>query len=515
MRPIYLFAPEPTLPKPSTVAALLLTPCPPRRRLALLVLVALLARAITFGNPITHADEQFYFAFARAWLHGAMPYADIWDRKPIGLFLVYLPAALFGNVLGIWVYQAMALASLVATAFLITRLADRAGWGNGALAGAIAYILWVDFIDGQGGQAPIFYNLLMVGAAVLIAPRGDERAPGGDDQTRRVARGFAAMALVGLALQIKYSVVFEGVFFGLWLLWREWHAGRRLATLLIGAGLVAVALIPTLAAWLAFSAWGAGDAWFYANVTSILERKEDPRSEQIGNLLILILITSPLVSAAILAWRYGDDRVATARSMRRWLFAWLGSAALGLLVFGSWFEHYALPLLVPAACCASGFFGYHHTGRRVALGMLALLFVGGQVTLLIKRHNRGTPAQFAALVEAVGHGTGCLYVYSGESMLYPASGRCALTRYQFPSHLSRMREAGAIGVDQRAELTHVLAQRPEIIVTGPAYRGEIPEIRALLMDGIKRSYQLRATRRLGNQMIDIFELRQPRRGTGI
>ena len=236
------------------------------------MIVALAARAITFGNPITHADEQFYFAFARAWLHGAVPYVDIWDRKPIGLFLVYLPAALFGNMLGIWAYQAMALASLVATAFLIARLADRAGWGKGALAGAIAYILWVDFIDGQGGQAPIFYNLLMAGAAVLIAPRGD-------GQTPRLARGFAAMALVGLALQIKYSVVFEGIFFGLWLLWREWQAGRRLAILPIGAGLVAVALIPTAAAWLAFSAAGAGDAWLYANVTSILERKADPISE--------------------------------------------------------------------------------------------------------------------------------------------------------------------------------------------------------------------------------------------
>jgi len=489
-----------TLSKPPTVAERLLTPWPARWRLVLLVLLALFARAITFGNPITHADEQFYFAFARAWAHGAMPYVDIWDRKPIGLFLVYLPAALLGNMLGIWAYQAMALASLVATAFLITLLADRAGWGKGALAGAIAYILWVDFIDGQGGQAPIFYNLLMASAAVLIAPREGERA-------RRLGPGFAAMALVGLALQIKYSVVFEGIFFGLWLLWREWQAGRRLAILPIGAGLVAVALIPTAAAWLAFSASGAGDAWFYANVTSILERKVDPISEQVGNLLIIILITSPLVSAAILAWRCGEDRVPTARSMRRWLFAWLGSAALGLLVFGSWFEHYALPLLVPAACCASGFFGYHHTGRRVVLGLLVLLFVGGQITLLIKRHNRGTPTQFAALVEAIGHGRGCLYVYSGESMLYPASGRCALTRYQFPSHLSRMREAGAIGVDQRAEIERVMAQRPEIVVTGPAYRGERPEIRTVFMEWIRRGYRLRATRQLGNQPIEIYQLR--------
>jgi hypothetical protein len=92
-------------------------------------------------------------------------------------------------------------------------------------------------------------------------------------------------------------------------------------------------------------------------------------------------------------------------------------------------------------------------------------------------------------------------------MLYPATGRCALTRYQFPSHLSRMREAGAIGVDQRTEIERVMAQRPEIVVTGPAYRGEIPEIRALFMDRIRRGYRLRATRQLGNQLIEIYQLR--------
>ncbi|MDB5707520.1 MAG: hypothetical protein JWN66_4636 [Sphingomonas bacterium] len=476
----------------------LLAPSTFARRLAIIAVVAIVARLLTFGSPVVHVDEEFYFVAAQAWAHGALPYVDVWDRKPIGLFLIYLPAGALGLPLGLWFYQAMALASLVGTALLIARLADRAGWNKGALAGALAYVLWVNFVDGQGGQAPIFYNLLIAGAAALIAPRADERAP-------RIGAGFAAMALVGCALQVKYSVVFEGVFFGLWLLWCEWRAGRRLAILPYGAGLIAVSLLPTLLAWLAFARLGAGDAWFYANITSILARQPDPMLEQLGNLFKIALIVSPLVAATLLAIRSGEEAGPATRAVRHWLFAWTVAAALGLLVFGSWFEHYALPLMVPLAACSSGFFGDHRNGRRVALAVLLIAFVSGQGVLLLKRHNRGTRGEVAAVAQAIGPGPGCLYVFSGESVFYPASGRCTLTRYVFPSHLGRLREQGAIGVDQRAEIERIFALRPAIVVFRPPYHGERAELRDMAMAEMSRHYRLKASLPLGTQTIEIFE----------
>ncbi|GAA0307806.1 hypothetical protein GCM10009087_17280 [Sphingomonas oligophenolica] len=469
-----------------------------RRQLSIILVVAVVARAITFGDPVVHVDEEFYFTTAYAWLHGATPYIDIWDRKPIGLFIVYLPAALFGLKAGIWVYQAMALASLVGTAWLIARLAGRAGWGRGALAGALAYVLWVDFVDGQGGQAPIFYNLLVIGAATLIMPR-DDRGP-------RFLPGFAAMALMGIALQIKYSVLFEGLFFGLWLLWSAWRGGRRWSIVPLGAGLAVTALLPTALAWFAYHRIGADAAWLYANITSIAARRPDPALEQFGNLMKILLITSPLIAASVLAWL---SRGVANRPVRAWLFAWLGVAWFGLLVFGSYFEHYALPVLVPLSICAAGFFGDHRSGRRIVLPLLLIGFLGGQTLLLIKRHNRGTAAQFAGVVEAIGHGPGCLYVFSGESMFYPASGRCALTRYIFPSHLGRLREEGAIGVDQQAEIERILALKPEIVVFRPPYFGERATLRAMAIQEMRRHYRLRATRPLGAQAIQIYERAAP------
>jgi len=485
----------------SRAANRLTTPVAPGRRLLIILLVAILARAITFGNPILHVDEEFYFVTAHAWAHGALPYVDVWDRKPVGLFLLYLPAGALGLPLGIWLYQALALASLVATAALIARLADRAGWDKGALAGALAYVLWVNFVDGQGGQAPIFYNLLIAGAAALILPRADERS--------LYRRGIAAMALVGLALQVKYSVIFEGMFFGWCLLWRDWSAGRRWGMLAYGAVLVAVAMLPTVAAGLGFAMAGEGDAWFYANFASILDRKADPMLEQFGNLAKILLITSPLIAAALLGLGVTGRHAPETPAVRLWLLGWLAAAALGLLLFGAWFDHYSLPLMVPLAVCAAGFFGDHHDGRRVALAVLLVAFVGGQVTLATKLLTRGTPAQLAAIADAVGHGPGCLYVYSGETILYPATGRCALSRYIFPSHLGRVRETGAVGVDQLAEIDRILAQKPAVIVLRPAYRGERIDTRAVVIADLQRNYRLSAVRPLGNQKIEIFTRAAP------
>ena len=112
------------------------------------------------------------------------------------------------------------------------------------------YILWLDLADGQGGQSPVFYNLLMVGAASLVA-RIDPRHRRGD--------GIAAMALVGLALQVKYTVMFEGVWIGVWLMWDEHRRTRSIGQAAgYGAVLCLVALVPTLVATGIYVAIGQG-----------------------------------------------------------------------------------------------------------------------------------------------------------------------------------------------------------------------------------------------------------------
>ncbi|ATY34672.1 hypothetical protein CVN68_15895 [Sphingomonas psychrotolerans] len=467
-----------------------------------LLAAAIAVRAVAFGNPVVHVDEEFYFLTAQRMLEGALPYVDIWDRKPIGLFLIYLPAAGFGPWVGLWVYQLMALASVVLTALLILRLAERGGWGEGGLVAALLYLFMLGFGDGQSGQAPIFYNLLTASAMVLALPCAASAASG---RLRR-ARAIGAMALIGVALQVKYSVLFEGMFLGLWLLWREHRLGRAPWRIgVFGVELVVAAMVPTFLAWGVYAVFGHGYAWFYANLGSILDRNSDPPLVLLGAFLKVALILAPLLIVGGLS-RHVPVKDESERPIRALYFGWLIASVFGLIVFGTWFNHYALPVMLPACLCCAGFLGRNPTGRRLVTPLLLLAAgLGGEYTVWSAKWHRGDARQLETLAEAIGRGPGCLYVYSGNSSLYSHTGRCALSPWVYPSHLSRERENGAIGVDQLAEIGRIFARRPEIVVMGPAFSGERAESRRLVIDRLKAgNYTLRGHYPLGKTLLEIY-----------
>lgn len=463
---------------------------------------AVAVRALTFGNPVVHVDEEFYFVTARMMLDGAVPFVDVWDRKPIGLFLLYLPAAAFGVPMGIWVYQMMALASVVATALVMLRLARHAGWERGGLVAALLYLFMLNFGDGQGGQSPVFYNLLMACAIWAVVPRPAEAR----DAPARFRRGLIAMGLVGIALQIKYSVLFEGLFLGLWLMWREHRLGATHAEVVRrGAAWALIAAAPTVAAWAAYIAIGQGDAWFYANFGSIVDRQSDPADVLLRAFLKVALILGlPLIISGLS--RRVPVRDESEHPVRCLYFGWLIAAVFGLLVFGSWFNHYALPVMLPACLCCAGYLGGTRRGRTlVAPAMLAMSLFGGEYTAWSAAWHRGNAQQLEALAEGIGRGPGCMYVYSGNSILYSYTGRCRVSPWVFPSHLSRERENGALGVDQLAEIDRIFAKRPEIVVMRPEYFGERMAAHRLTVQRLREGgYALRGRYPLGDLLIDVY-----------
>lgn len=463
---------------------------------------AVAVRALTFGNPVVHVDEEFYFVTARMMLDGAVPFVDVWDRKPIGLFLLYLPAAAFGVPMGIWVYQMMALASVVATALVMLRLARHAGWERGGLVAALLYLFMLNFGDGQGGQSPVFYNLLMACAIWAVVPRPAEAR----DAYARFRRGLIAMGLVGIALQIKYSVLFEGLFLGLWLMWREHRLGATHAEVVRrGAAWALIAAAPTVAAWVAYIAIGQGDAWFYANFGSIVDRQSDPADVLLRAFLKVALILGlPLILSGLS--RRVPVRDESEHPVRCLYFGWLIAAVFGLLVFGSWFNHYALPVMLPACLCCAGYLGGTRRGRTlVAPAMLAMSLFGGEYTAWSAAWHRGNAQQLEALAEGIGRGPGCMYVYSGNSILYSYTGRCRVSPWVFPSHLSRERENGALGVDQLVEIDRIFDHKPEIVVMRPEYFGERMAAHRLTVQRLREGgYALRGRYPLGDLLIDVY-----------
>src|SRR3546814_11309634 len=78
-----------------------------------------------------------------------------------------------------------------------------------------------------------------------------------EQERGRLIHGLLAMFLMGLVLQIKYSAVFEGMFFGLWLMWMDWRSGVALRpTLMRGTTIAGTALIPTAVVGIYYSGIG-------------------------------------------------------------------------------------------------------------------------------------------------------------------------------------------------------------------------------------------------------------------
>ncbi|MCJ2183026.1 glycosyltransferase family 39 protein, partial [Novosphingobium sp. 1949] len=262
-----------------------------------LLALAVLTRAPLYGDPLIHVDETFYNLVGERMLRGAVPFVDIWDRKPIGLFLIYAGAhlALGKSVLA---YQILATLFAAATAFLIARLAQRIASPQGALLAGVAYLLGLALFRCSGGQSPVFYNLLMVGAVELALPLLTRAAPVG-----LARRGALVMLVIGLALQIKYTVVFEGLGFGLALMAARWRLDRRsLATLGCTLLWIASALLPTALA-LGWYAWaGEAQAFVWANFVSIFGRDTGAALslDRITDLATDVALTAPFWGA--LAW---------------------------------------------------------------------------------------------------------------------------------------------------------------------------------------------------------------------
>ena len=103
-----------------------------------------------------------------------------------------------------------------------------------------------------------------------------------------------------------------------------------------------------------------------------------------------------------------------------------------------------------------------HRAAPVALiGYGLILFVA---RVLLPPTDASSARAVAQVMKANDRG-GCPYVFAGDSVLYLLADACIPTRYAFPSTLAYDAERGASGADEVAELNHILATRPPVIVT--------------------------------------------------
>lgn len=461
------------------------------------MILAFLLRIWLFGDPIIHVDEEFYFLTGGRMLRGNLPYVDIWDRKPIGLFLIYALAyaSAAGNVIG---YQLLAAASAAATAIVIHRSALKVSATKPALIVAAAYLLYLPVFNGAGGQSPVFYNLPISLAALALMSISTDR------ERSIEGRGALAMLLVGLAIQIKYTAVFEGVFFGIWLLLIGWRRGASFGRLgANGAVWAALALLPTVLAWATYADLGHSQEFLQANFLSVMSRHE-PLGPSLQRLFWAIVDLSPLIACVVFGRPFLRQSPAG-----RFLLGWAATGAAAYLAFGNYYDHYALPLLPPF--CVASAAGLERNKVRKYLGpaLLFASFVIGSVTAYRHRLEIGSASdidRFAKVIRP--HLHGCMFVFEGHAILYEKTNACFVTRYIFPYHLSAQKESGALGVDVMAELARIRASGPSIVVIATKPRQQSNETsRRYVLAMLKEDYRFIAEVPTGREEWLVYERR--------
>lgn len=450
---------------------------------ALVALAALLlvVRGVWFGNPVADYDEQLYSFIGWRMLHGELPFVDWWDRKPFGLFAIYAAAhALLGP--GPIAYQAAAtlatFAGAVLTFVLARPLAERAG----AAVAAAFYIMLMSAYGAYSGQSEAFHVPLMLGAALLVCDWRRNDATG---------RALAAMVLCGLALQVKYTVLPQCAFLGLWALVGQWRYGADARTLAaLAATFAALGLAPTAVVALFYFLIDEWEVFFHANFLSFFAKAAAPtgRLGPDGG-LVLLPVALMLMGGLYSAWR-----VAPPRDGARYVFAacWFLAALASAVLPRTVYPYYYAALVPPAALLATPLFD-----RRSIAGFLPALLLLAFVHFLLflperaqrSAYERQATARLAALIAPHVSARDCLYVFDGPTVLYRLTGGCVPSRFVYPDHLTNGLEEHAIGISQTGEVARILASGPAAIVTTdrPAV-GQNPRSFALAHDRLARDY---------------------------
>jgi hypothetical protein len=428
----------------------------------LLLLLAAALRLDTFGDPNMHGDEVFYQTVGVAMHQGALPYVDVWDRKPFGLFaLSWLIAAVSTDMLA---FQLAALLAATGTAWAIARLVREWATTVAALLAGAAYLLWLAPLQGYGGQSPVFYNLFIALAALMVFRSLPELRKG-----RVPAAIPAAMLLAGLGITIKTTALFDAAFLGLYACWTLWHspAGRSLFWrntafwALIGA---APALLIAVGYW----AIGHCAEYWQAMIGANLGKPVHGPTSLI-RLEVMALALAPVALLAL------PGLFVLKGEARRFILVWLAAALIGLAAVPNFYIHYALPLLVPLCVATSGVFA------RGLIGVGAIVFLA-ILSLTIAPIKPGHAAQSAAAIDRLEQairshaGEGPLLLYDAPPQLYMRTGQPFATPLVFPTHLSHLIEKDVSHLSTLSETKRVLALRPGAVAMAvPPRNGPVNE----------------------------------------
>lgn len=338
-------------------------------------------------------DQGIYATVADGILRGQMPYRDVWDFKPPGIFLVYaLAQALFGKTM--LAPRLLEVAGLIGMIVGFMRLSETFFGVKrvGLVGGAVAALIHAQLEFWHSGQPETFGGFLTVWALVLTTSEGK--------RSRKLLRWAAIGALFGCAFLLKPPLGGGALACAAYLARDAWNQdGKWQAVVLPFVMLALGSLVPIAACGLWFKARGAWDALYWTlfeftpGYTKLGWNNRSAPEMFYWGLEELFFRFSALAALGFIA---AIVIVPMHENERRGSFLILGVLAIhlaGIAMQGKFFQyHYAasLPLLA-----LLGGLGLYKLWRRTlaagASGVLAFVaFVGVAISMRIAVRDLGS-----------------------------------------------------------------------------------------------------------------------------
>jgi len=381
------------------------------RRWGPLVLFLVIARLPGFVWGALNIDESDYLVFGKMWTHGALPYVDFAEKKPLLAYAFYAPSAVTGYA--VWPVELLALAWILATAALIGAAVAR--WTDDRKTGWIA--TWLVVLAYAGTMPGINSELVLnlpVAAAIYFYVCGRSELLVG--------------LMIGLATMVKQQagITLVVVHIALVLDSERNRIDRHLR-------LLAGCILPWLLAASGYAAAGHFDAFFEWNIT----RNLSYASRAPGSALLRLadgVLNCILMSAPIHWWLAISER--RRDSVYRFLLFGLVLTWIPVSLGGRFYPHY-FQQFIPWVCAAAapGAARLWASRRRLAILLFAAPLAFYLVDPWIRGATRDYPTQDPATVE-VAHWLQehtspdeKIFVWGHFTPIYLLSDRMPGTRY--------------------------------------------------------------------------------------
>lgn len=458
--------------------------------LLLFFFLVFLLRLPSLSQSVLSNDESLYLLMARSFTEGQPPYTEIWDNKPVGIYLVFSLALLvFGK--SVFSIRIIACFAVAITSYLLYRLGSVISNNKVGLLAGILYTLLSLRNGGLSSNTEVFYATFVVCAFSLLFSTVI-------NPTQQIKSNFSLFAIglvMGLGFQIKQVVVFEFIaillIVGLHL---YSQLGKRSLSelcrsyILLGTGF----FLPFLPILLYFTVTGHLNDYLYANFTANVSRISDESIslstfitsfliQSRSNLILWVcLLLTPLYWVA-----FKETAIVEKRNLT-YLLIWASMAFLGVCFPKSFLVHYFLQLL-PPLCLLSSYviiktvWTARETSATRKFLNLALILVVPFLSVLYPYLKVGIKSVYFRYVKGLDNWgddpaiiskylrervkqQDYIYVADYQPIIYYLVPAKIPTRYAFPAFLTTPKLSQVAGIDASQELNSIIKKKPLYIL---------------------------------------------------